>query len=312
MKVEKVLEEELPRLEPEARTIGAALYSPTTSSVEPRSIIGSLVNDASDLGVKIETGSAFLRHVEDEVITTRGSLKARYVVNAAGVYADTIAHDYGFGEEYGILPFRGLYLEYVGAGPTPRRHVYPVPDLDNPFLGVHWTTAADGRVRIGPTAMPALWREHYRGTANLRLREMLEIGIRESGLWLRDSSGFRHLAWTEFRKQGRRHLLALARRLVAPTTAPGAWSWGLPGVRAQLVNTRTRRLEMDFICMGDDQSFHILNAVSPAFTCAFPFARYVADEVESLVAARGTTYPVSIAASTKADVNHLLTGSDRE
>ena len=83
-------------------------------------------------------------------------------------------------------------------------------------------------------------------------------------------------------------------------------------MRAQLINTRTRRLEMDFICMGDDRSFHVLNAVSPAFTCAFPFARYVADEVESLVAARGTTSPVSIAASTKADTNHLLSGLDRE
>ena len=83
-------------------------------------------------------------------------------------------------------------------------------------------------------------------------------------------------------------------------------------MRAQLVNTRTRRLEMDFKCMGDDQSFHILNAVSPAFTCAFPFARHVVDKVDSLVSTRGPTNPVPIAASTKADAAHLLTGSHRQ
>ncbi|MEK6253860.1 MAG: FAD-dependent oxidoreductase [Gemmatimonadales bacterium] len=283
VQVERVPADDLGRLDPEARTVGAALFSPTTCSVQPRQVIESLVRDASVMGVRIETRSGFLRHVGDQVLTTQGRRTAGYVINAAGLYADTIAHDYGFGEEYGILPFRGLYLEYAGDGRVPRHHVYPVPVLENPFLGVHWTTTVDGGVKIGPTAIPALWREHYRGMTNMKFAEMLEIGIREADMWLRNSSGFRRLAWLELRKQGMRRLLAIARRLVGPKTAPGAWSWGKPGVRAQLVNTRTRQFEMDFICMGDNRSFHILNAVSPAFTCAFPFARHVADEVESLV-----------------------------
>ena len=307
--VERIDADDLWRLEPEARTVGAALYSPTTSSVEPRQVIGSLVRDASVLGVRIETRNAFLGHVGDEILTTRGKLTAGYLINAAGLYADTIAHDYGFGEEYGILPFRGLYLKYVGHGPVPRRHIYPVPALENPFLGVHWTTSADGGVKIGPTAIPALWREHYRGLANLRFAEMLEIGIRESDMWLRDSSGFRRLARMELRKHGKHRLLKLARRLVAPTTGTGDWSWGNPGVRAQLINTRTRQLEMDFIYMGDDRSFHVLNAVSPAFTCAFPFARHVADEVESLVGDGGPASPARAAGLTSVDASHIWAGS---
>ena len=310
VQVERVHADDLGRLDPEARTIGAALFSPTTSSVQPRQVIESLVCDASAMGVRIETRNGFLGHAGDEVFTTQGRRTAGYVINAAGLHADTIAHDYGFGEEYGILPFRGLYLKYVGDGAVPRRHVYPVPVLENPFLGVHWTTAADGGVKIGPTAIPALWREHYRGMTNMRFAEMLEIGIRESDLWLRNSSGFRRLAWLELRKQGKRRLLALARRLVGPTTAPGAWSWGNPGVRAQLVNTRTRQLEMDFICMGDDRSFHILNAVSPAFTCAFPFARHVADEVESLVGDRRPASTAPTTGSAKLDATHTWAGSE--
>jgi len=286
--VERVEAADLPRLDPCARTVGAALYSPTTSSIEPREVVGALVNDAERMGICIQKGNAFLSHDGDEVQTTNGRLPAGYVINAAGLYADKIAHKYGFGREYGILPFRGLYLEYKDSGPVPHCHVYPVPSLENPFLGVHWTTAADGTVKIGPTATPAAWREHYRGLANLKLAELIEIGVRESGLWLRDAAGFRRLAWQEISKKGKRRLLALARQLVAPGTATGKWSWGRPGVRAQLINTRAQRLVMDFVCEGDDRSFHILNAVSPAFTCAFPFARYVADQVASLVGGGGS------------------------
>ncbi|HLL45411.1 MAG TPA: hypothetical protein VK399_01835, partial [Longimicrobiaceae bacterium] len=65
------------------------------------------------------------------------------------------------------------------------------------------------------------------------------------------------------------------------------WRWGKPGIRAQLVNVRERRLEMDFRYEGDDRSFHVLNAVSPAFTCSFPFAAHVFDQIDNRL--RGST-----------------------
>jgi L-2-hydroxyglutarate oxidase LhgO len=281
--VERIQAADVPGVEPCARTVGCALYSPSTSSIKPDQVVGSLVGDASDMGISIQEGNAYLSHDGDEVHTTNGRLSAGYVINAAGLYADRVAHEYGFGERYGILPFRGLYLKYEGSGPKPRCHVYPVPSLENPFLGVHWTTSADGQVQIGPTAIPAAWREHYRGLSNFRLSELLEIGVREAGLWLRNAAGFRRLAWLELSKKGKRRLIALARQLVTATTATGRWTWGSPGVRAQLIDMRARRLVMDFVCEGDDRSFHILNAVSPAFTCAFPFARYVTGQVASAV-----------------------------
>jgi L-2-hydroxyglutarate oxidase LhgO len=203
------------------------------------------------------------------------------VVNAAGLYADRVARQFGFAAEYRILPFRGLYMHYEGTGAAPRMHIYPVPRLDHPFLGVHWTTTTGGGTMIGPTAIPALWREHYRGLGSFSLRELIEIGTREAGLWLHDSFGFRRLAREELSKQSRKRLVSMARTLTRSTTATGPWKWGAPGVRAQLFHEPTRRLEMDFRCEGDDRSFHVLNAVSPAFTCSLPFARHVVDEIES-------------------------------
>ena len=285
--VQRVDEEEVARLEPEARTCGEALYSPTTATVDPGEVVRALTLDAEGLGVEIRTGTLFQGRKGQRVLTSSGVLSVGYVVNAAGLYADRVARQFGFSEEYRILPFRGLYMRYEGKGPAPRMHIYPVPRLDHPFLGVHWTATVDGGTMIGPTAIPALWREHYRGVNGFRLGEMVEIGVREAGLWLHDSFDFRRLAWQEVQKRNRRRLVSMARRLTRRSTAEGPWRWGEPGVRAQLVHVGTRRLEMDFRCQGDDRSFHVLNAVSPAFTCALPFARYVVDQIESRLGSGG-------------------------
>ncbi len=292
VEVERLGEGETARLEPTARTVGEALYSPTTSTVEPREVVASLARDAAGRGVEIRTGEAYLgREGDRAILTSRGRVSAGYLVNAAGLYADRVARDFGFASGHRILPFKGLYLYPAGDGRAPRMHVYPVPALDYPFLGVHWTATVDGRTKIGPTAIPALWREHYKGLANFRPRELVEIGMREADLWLRDSFGFRRLAWQEIQKRSKRRLVSRARELAPEATASGPWRWGSPGVRAQLLDLRTRRLEMDFRTEGDALSFHILNAVSPAFTCAFPFARHVADEIEALVERVPKTVP---------------------
>ena len=130
------------------------------------------------------------------VVTSRGRFQAGHVVNAAGLHADKIALDFGFSEKYRILPFKGLYLysnEPVGAL---RTNIYPVPDLRNPFLGVHFTVKADGRIKIGPTAIPAFWREQYRGFDNFKFGEFIEVLFREAGLMI--SANF------DFRKPGHR------------------------------------------------------------------------------------------------------------
>ena len=187
------------------------------------------------------------------VRTSEGDLPAGYVINAAGLYADTIARDFGFSADYRILPFKGVYV-YGEDGEKLNTHVYPVPDLRHPFLGVHFTVRADGKVKIGPSAIPAFCREHYGGLRNFRPGECFDILRREAGLFARNDFGFH---------RDRR--------------------WGEPGIRAQLLNTKERKLEMDFRFEGDDRSFHVLNAVSPAFTCAGPFGRYLVDRVGELV-----------------------------
>jgi len=282
--LEAVTADEARRIEPRARTHERALFSPTTASVSPAAVIAALVADARSAGITVATGTAYRGRAgggrgEATVRTSSGPIAAGYVINAAGLYADRIARQYGFADRYRIVPFKGAYLYGDRAAPGFRVHIYPVPDVATPFLGVHVTALADGGVKLGPTATPAFWREHYAGLGNFSLRECLEVARLEAGFFARNDFGFRDLAVREL-SRGRRRLVQLAAELATGLDAARFRRWGPAGIRAQLVDVNARTLEMDFAFEGDDRSFHVLNAVSPAFTCALPMSAYLVDRVE--------------------------------
>lgn len=274
-------------IEPRARTFERALFSPTTASVDPVRVVQAMTDDARAEGIELMTGVRFLRRDGSAVVTDRGRIEAGYVVNAAGLYADRIARAFGFSRRYRILPFKGLYLysdEPVGAI---RTHIYPVPDLRNPFLGVHFTVAVDGRIKIGPTAIPAFWRENYCGWQGFQAGELWDILRRQARLLWSSNFDFKRLAVEEMRKHSRARMVALARDMATGVDRRHYRRWGKPGIRAQLLDIEQHRLEMDFVIEGDARSLHILNAVSPAFTCSLPFAAHVCDEIGRHLGERG-------------------------
>jgi L-2-hydroxyglutarate oxidase LhgO len=268
------------RIEPRAKTFRKALFSPDTATVDPAEVMRSMVADAQALGVVLRTGTRYLGRRPGVVDTSTGAIACGYVVNAAGLYADQVARDFGFSERYRILPFKGLYLyssEPVGAF---RTNIYPVPNLKNPFLGVHFTVNVDGHAKIGPTAIPCLWREQYGWAENFRFPELTEVLGMSAGLFLNAGFDFRGLAVEEIRKYYRPHLVAQAAALAEGVRAGDYVRWGKPGIRAQLVDTAKRTLVQDFCVEGDASSFHVLNAVSPGWTCSLPFAEHTCDEIE--------------------------------
>ena len=209
-----ITEAEAKEIEPRVRTHERALFSPSTASVDPTEVMASFISNAKLLGIRILTDAAYLGAQNGVVNTTQGDISAGYVINAAGLYADKIAKDYGFSEHFRILPFKGLYLYANDKAEPLRTNIYPVPDLRNPFLGVHHTVTLDGHSMIGPTAIPCFWREHYRGVENFRFGEFLEVVSREAELFLRNDFGFRKLAWSEMQKIYRPRIVELAADLV--------------------------------------------------------------------------------------------------
>jgi len=272
-------EQELAEIDPNAKTTGIALYSPTTATVDPSQVCHALKEDLEAAGVRFLFNQGYLKRQGDAAIVTTGGmvLHAGLTINAAGLYADTVARDFGFSQNYTIIPFKGIYLKYTGTGKPIRTNIYPVPNLKNPFLGVHYTVTVDGTIKIGPTAIPAFWRQNYVGLENFSLGELFEIIGWESRLFLGDNFGFRSLALSELKKYDRSYFTGLATKMVKKIDTSGFNQWSKPGIRAQLLNTTTKELVQDFVVEGDSRSVHLLNAVSPAFTCSFPFAAWVVD-----------------------------------
>ena len=282
--LELITDEESQAIEPRAKTYQKALFSPTTASINPTELVKSLLSDAIQEGVQLKTNTQYIHRVgKSSIKTSNGIFEANYIINAAGLYADKIGRDFNFSKDYRILPFKGLYLysnEPLGALNT---HIYPVPDLTNPFLGVHFTITSDDKIKIGPTAIPAFWREQYQGWSNFNMPELTEIILRQAGLFLSSNFDFKALAFRELKKYSKPLLVSLATKLAKGVDIKHYRQWGLTGIRAQLLNIRKKELEMDFVLEGDKQSMHILNAISPGLTCALPFADYVCDQIEGKI-----------------------------
>ncbi len=277
--LEMVGEVELAELEPNALTTGKALWSPSTSTINPGEVVEHIAANLKS-NVRLLLGEEFLSAPEDGVaVTSQRSIGYGYFINTAGLYADKVAHHFGLGRKYTLIPFKGLYMEYLD--PTlVKRHIYPVPDLDNPFLGVHYTKTVDGKVKIGPSATPTFWRENYSGMKNFRPSEFAEIINYEARMFLSNSSNFRKLTFEEIKKHFGKYLRRQAARLVRSVDIDNFGSFLRPGIRAQLIDTDSLTLVMDFVVEEGERSMHVLNAVSPAFTCSFSFARFIVDKIE--------------------------------
>ena len=122
-------------------------------------------------------------------------------------------------------------------------------------------------------------REQYQGLSRFQLNELADIAARSMGLLLRSDFDFKRIAATEILKYSRRRMVSLAKDLVQEIDHKVFKEWAKPGIRAQLVDLKKRKLEMDFVLESDDQSMHVLNAVSPGWTCSIPFSAYVVDEI---------------------------------
>jgi len=267
-------ERELATLEPHARTAGIALYSPDTAVVDPKEILRALAGELEASGrVRIMYGASFEGADDTVVQTSRGRIRYGMVINAAGAYADRVAQAFGIAGEFKLIPFKGTYKEV-----PPHRaflcnsNIYPVPDLNNPFLGVHFTRSVGGHVYVGPTALPAFGREHY-GKFKGWTREAPAIMGRNVGL-IAKSPAFRAAAKTEPRKYLKSVLYREAKRLVPELERSDLQRSHKVGVRPQLVHWPTRQLVMDFVVLKEDRSMHVLNAVSPAFTSSMAFAKH--------------------------------------
>ncbi len=270
-------EKELSEIEPNAKTFQKALWSPRTAVVDPKEVINHILKDLIDREVRVELDRPYRARLEANSVLAEGMIiEYGKLVNCAGLYADKIAKDFGLSKDYILMPFKGVYLNYVGEKKFIKTNIYPVPNIKNPFLGVHFTLKVDGKIKIGPTAMPCFWRENYSGFSGFRMSEFKEIVYWNIKLFLKNPL-FRATAFEELTKYIKSFMVKEASKLVKFMEGASLWEWAKPGIRPQLLNINTLELVQDFLVEADKTSVHVLNAVSPAFTASFPFSKYVVE-----------------------------------
>ena len=274
-------EKELREIEPEVRSAtGRALFVASTSVVDARQVMNSLTEDVRAAGVHIITGARLnmIDHYSKNVRLASGKIDYGHLINAAGLHADRIAHMMGVGHRYTLLPFKGIYWKLRSdSGISVRHLVYPVPDLRVPFLGVHTTNSTAGATYLGPTAAPAFGRENYKGWEGVTPRELVRIAGLLAQQYVAGRDGFRRLTWQEGRRLFKPWFVEAAQALLPRLRAEHLECTDKVGIRAQLLDKDTGKLVTDFLVERGPSSTHILNAISPAFTSAFPFARHVVE-----------------------------------
>jgi (S)-2-hydroxyglutarate dehydrogenase len=271
---------EMAEIEPHVRGV-LGLHSPTTAVVDFGRVAESLADDVIRAGGTIRLGAAIRSVRADEAGRTvraeldDGEIIFDWVVICAGLHGDRLAISAGDEEQPRIVPFRGEYYELVaGRSDLVRALVYPVPQPNLPFLGVHFTRHVDGSVSIGPNAVLALAREGYR-RRQIEAATVLELlryeGFRKMArtYWV---SGLSEMAGSV----SKRLYLRRAQRYIPELEASdlGARS---SGIRAQAVD-RNGQLVDDFVVRRRGPVIAIRNAPSPAATASLAIASYVCDE----------------------------------
>jgi L-2-hydroxyglutarate oxidase LhgO len=148
-----------------------------------------------------------------------------------------------------------------------------------PFLGIHLTKTISGRIYVGPSAMPALGREHYHSFEGIEPETVIKTVTRLCRLFLSDKQGFRKHVQQELKYLHKQWFAEEAKRLVPAIKEKHLLPSSKAGIRAQLYDRLRNELVMDFLLEQGRRSTHILNSISPAFTCAFSFARLVVNEI---------------------------------
>lgn len=259
----------------------AALYCPEAASIDSQQYVYELANDAKNGGVNFYMGHTVrgvtTSHSAVKLTTDKGMITGEYLVNAAGLYADKLAAQVDVGANYRIVPFRGEYYEL-----TPDRRqlcntmIYPTPDPELPFLGVHYTRRTDDKVIVGPNAVLAFAREAYRNM-DVDLGEFWDV-LDYRGFWrLIASPKMLEVAWEELNKSYRKEKFVKASRKLVPDARERDFVRSYAGVRAQLVS-EDGKLVKDPMVREGPRSLHVLNAVSPGLTCSLPFGEHVAEQ----------------------------------
>ncbi len=272
----------LAELEPHAAGL-EAIHVPETGIVDYRQVCERLVQRVIERGAQVVL-SAQVREVRRDggggmvVVTTQGDFAARQIVNCAGLHCDRVARASGDAPPAKIIPFRGEYYRLLpSAEHLCRNLIYPVPDPDFPFLGVHFTRMIGGGVECGPNAVLAMAREGYRWR-DFQAADLFET-LAYPGFWRLAARYWRTGLGEIWRSLSKRAFVIALQRMIPDLKAEDLET-APAGVRAQAVAQDGAMLD-DFLLLESPRILHVCNAPSPAATASLNIGRLVVEKLAS-------------------------------
>ncbi len=257
------------------------IYSPNTGIIDYQIVTHAMAKRFINNGgrLALSTRVTGIKRGQDALIliTTNGDIQTRYLVNCGGLYSDTIALMAGIEPHLRIVPFRGEYYEIrKDNSRIVRNLLYPVPNPQTPFLGVHFTRTINGILEAGPNAVLAFAREGYRKTS-FSLRETMGM-FKYAGFWKMANRYWKTGLLEFYRSVNKQAFLSTVRRLI-PDACEEDLIPGLTGVRAQCVDNNGLLVD-DFRIAEGSRSIHVLNVPSPAATSSLKIAEHIVSLAE--------------------------------
>jgi L-2-hydroxyglutarate oxidase len=275
--VKRVSAAEMREIEPHVAGI-AGLRVPETGIVNYRQVAEAYAAKVAARGGSIRTATRFVGCRREAgavtVETSAGTLRAKLLINCAGLYSDRVARLCGVDPEVQIVPFRGEYYELAPSARHFCKHlIYPVPDPRLPFLGVHFTRMVGGGVECGPNAVLAFRREGYR-LRDISPRDLWELA-RYPGFWKMSRRFWRTGLGEMYRSFSKRAFWRALQKLIPEVQYDDLIAAGA-GVRAQAVEPGGKLVD-DFFIRQAERMIHVLNAPSPAATASISIGRTIAE-----------------------------------
>jgi len=264
------------KLEPNINSdFDKAIFIPFTSIVNPKEVMTSLIKDFSEIGGVINYNEEVINidSKQNKIFTRENSYNFDYILNCSGLHADTIAKSAGLDFDYSFLPFKGKYWK-IKKNYKLNRLIYPVPDLNFPFLGVHTAHNKSNEVFLGPTSTPVFGRESYNFLNNFKLSEISELLPSFLYKIIKNQNNLRNLALREIKMLTKHGLINEIKKLIKNVEVKDlVYYEEKTGIRSQIFDNKSENLINDFIVKKfNNNQLHVLNAVSPAFTASFAFA----------------------------------------
>ena len=279
--VEIIDREKLQKIEPNIKGVGAILVK-STSIVNYQSITKKMIEQYEVLGGEylLDTEVVNLTENSDsiEIITNNETLKSSYLISCAGLMADRIAKMLDLEINFRIVPFRGEYYKLCEKHNTLVKHlIYPIPNPELPFLGIHLTKMIDGSITVGPNAVLGFKREGY-GKINFSPRDVLEM-LSFKGFYKVTRSHFKSGITEMLNSKYKRGYLKQVNKY-SPSIKLEDLQPHPAGIRAQAV-LDDGTLVHDFLFVESERSIHVCNAPSPAATSAMPIGKYISEKARS-------------------------------